>query len=380
MSAPTKQMNVPLVDLRARIASVEGPIHDAIDEVLKTCRFIMGPEVQGLESEIAALCKVGHGVGVSSGTDAILVALMGLGVGPGDEVITTPMTFFASAGAVVRLGAKPVFADIDPRTYNLDPGLAAERVGKATKAIEVVHLFGQCAETAPLVDAANEVGASVIEDAAQAIGATRDGVPAGALTRAGCFSFFPTKNLGAFGDGGMVVTDDEEFADRVRVLRVHGARPKYHHEVVGANLRLDAIQAAVLRVMLPRLEEWNRKRLANADRYDELLHSAGLVDRELITLPWREPECGHIFHQYVIRARDRDNLREHLRANNVGNEVYYPTPLHLQPCFADLGYKAGDFPVSERASREVLALPIFPELTTEQQDYVVETIAGFYTD
>lgn len=379
MNTSGDQMSVPLVDLRARIDSVEGPIRDAINGVLETCRFIMGPEVEGLESEIADLCKVGHGIGVSSGTDAILVALMGLGVGPGDEVITTPMTFFASAGAVVRLGAKPVFADIDPRSFNLDPNLAAERVCDATKVIEVVHLFGQCADTQPLNEAASRVGASVIEDAAQAIGASRGGVPAGALSRAGCFSFFPTKNLGALGDGGMVVSDDDDFADRCRVLRVHGARPKYHHEVVGANLRLDALQAAVLRVMLPHLEGWNAKRLANADRYDELLKAAGLVDREAITLPWRDPDCAHIFHQYVIRARDRDGLRQHLQSRNVGNEVYYPTPLHLQPCFADLGYKAGDFPEAERASREVVALPIFPELTTAQQDYVVDSIAGFFT-
>lgn len=369
---------IPIVDLKARYQAAEEPIRKAIDRVLESGHFILGPEVQALERDIAALCQVRHGIGVSSGTDALLVTMMALSVGPGDEVITTPMSFFASVGSIVRLGARPVFADIDPRTYNLSPDGAAERVGPATKAIEVVHLFGQCAVMAPVIEAAGRVGAAVIEDAAQAIGAARDGVPAGAMGRAGCFSFFPTKNLGAFGDGGMVVTDDDELADRMRVLRVHGARPKYHHGLVGGNMRLDAIQAAVLNAMFPLLEGWNAQRRANADRYDALLDQAGLVERELITPPWRDPDCTHIFHHYVVRARDRDALRDSLGAQGVGTEVYYPLPLHLQPSLGDLGYKEGDFPEAERAAREVLALPVYPELTPEQQERVVEALVSFY--
>jgi dTDP-4-amino-4,6-dideoxygalactose transaminase len=369
---------IPIVDIKARVEAAGGPIREAIERVLRSGTFILGPEVQSLEHDIAALCGVRHAIGVSSGTDALLVAMMALGVGPGDEVVTTPMSFFASVGAIVRLGAKPVFADIDPRTFNLSPDGAAERIGPATRAVEVVHLFGQCAVTVPVVEAAARVGAAVIEDAAQAIGAARGGVPAGRLGRAACFSFFPTKNLGAFGDAGMVVTDDEQLADRMRVLRVHGARPKYHHGLVGGNMRLDAIQAAILSAMLPLLDGWNARRRANADRYDALLGQAGLVERELVTPPWRDPDCSHIFHHYVIRARDRDALRDHLGARGVGTEVYYPLPLHLQPCLKDLGHREGDFPEAERAAREVLALPVYPELTAAQQDRVVDGLVSFY--
>jgi dTDP-4-amino-4,6-dideoxygalactose transaminase len=369
---------IPLVDLGARLRSVDGPVRQAMDRVLASGRFILGPEVEALESEIATFCGVGHGVGLSSGSDALLATMMALGLGPGDEVITTPMSFFASVGAILRLGAKPVFADIDPRTFNLRADLAAEKITEATKAIEVVHLFGQCAETAPLVEAASWVGASVIEDAAQSIGATRGGLAAGSLGRVGCFSFFPTKNLGCLGDGGMAVTNDAELADRMRLLRGHGARPKYHHIVVGANLRLDALQAAILRAMLPSLEGWSEARRSNADRYDAMLADSGLVDRGVVTPPWRDPTCSHVFHHYVIRAKDRDELRGHLSEQGVSTEVYYPLPLHLQPCLADLGYREGDLPEAELAAREVLALPVYPELKIEQQERVVEAIGMFY--
>ncbi len=374
------QNQIPSVDLKARFAAVEEPVREAIDRVLTSGRYILGPEVSELESEIAARCGLGHAVGVSSGTDALLAVMMALGVGPGHDVITSPMSFFASAGAIVRLGARPVFVDIDPRTFNLRADLAAEKIGKATKAIEVVHLFGQPAEVAPLLGPAHEVGASVIEDAAQAIGATRGSRAAGGLGRAGCFSFFPTKNLGALGDGGMVVTGDAELAERVRAIRVHGAKPKYHHSLVGGNFRLDALQAAALRAMLPALDGWNGRRQAHADRYDALFESSGLIDRERVTPPWRDPACTHVFHHYVIRAERRDELRAHLAGEGIGTEVYYPLPLHLQPCLAELGYREGDFPEAERAAGEVLALPVYPELTESQQDRVVEAIVDFYRE
>jgi dTDP-4-amino-4,6-dideoxygalactose transaminase len=370
--------HVPIIDMRARLDPIRAELGKAFERVLDSGQFILGPEVEALEQAVASLCRAKAAIGVSSGTDAILAVMMALGIGPGDEVVTTPFSFFATVGAIVRLGARPVFADIDPRTFNLSAGLAADRVGPRTKAVEVVHLFGQCAEVAPVAEAASRVGARIVEDAAQAIGAMRDGTPAGALGSAGCFSFFPTKNLGAIGDGGMVVTSDKDLGERVRLIRVHGARPKYHHQILGANMRLDALQAALLRVMLPRLSDWTRGRQVNAARYDTLIREAGLVDREAVVLPYRDPACEHIYHQYVVRARDRDRLRGHLERAGIGSEVYYPLPLHLQPCLAALGHRDGDFPEAERAAREVLALPIYPELGSAQQERVVSAIAGFY--
>lgn len=370
---------VPLVDMAGHLAPLREELRAAFDRVVSSGHFILGPEVAALEAEVAVLSGARFGVGVSSGTDAILAALWALGVGEGDEVVTTPFSFFATVGSIVRLGAKPVFADIDPATFNLDGALAAERVTGRARAVEVVHLFGQCAAVTEVSEAARRVGAALVEDAAQAIGAERDGVRAGSLGLAGCFSFFPTKNLGGLGDGGMVVTSDEALADRMRLVRAHGARPKYHHPVLGGNLRLDALHAALLRTMLPCLDEWTAARQRNAARYDALLRDAGLVDRELVTPPARDPGCRHVFNQYVVRARDRDGLKAHLAAARVGCEVYYPEPLHLQPCLAFLGHREGDFPEAERAAREALALPVAPELAEAGQERVVAELVRFYS-
>lgn len=371
--------DIPMADLGARLRPLEGELVEAMTGVLRSGRFILGPEVQQLEAEVATLCRTSHGIGVSSGTDALLIALMALDVGPGDEVVTTPLSFFASVGAILRLGARPVLADIDPVTFNLDPEAAAAKITAKTRAVEVVHLFGQCADLGPLRTPADGVGAVLLEDAAQAIGASRDGVPAGGLGQLGCFSFFPTKNLGALGDGGMVVTSDEELAVRLRVLRAHGARPKYHHHLVGGNFRLDALQAALLRVMLPRLEAWNGARRANADRYDRLLTDAGLVERGLITPPPRDPACVHVFHHYVVRVPERrDELQDHLKRQGIATAVYYPLCFHQQPVLRDLGVIEGELPEAERATREVLALPVFPELSRSQQQRVVEEIGRFF--
>jgi len=364
-------VNVPLLDLRAQFASIEREVRAAMDRVLETQRFIGGPEVEGLEHEIAAYCGTRHAIGVSSGTDAILGALMALGIGPGDEVIVPPFTFFATAGCVVRLGGKPVFADIEPRTFNIDPSKVERAVTKRTRAIMPVHLFGQCADVDPIVEIGERHGVPVIEDAAQALGATYKGRRAGSLARLGCFSFFPSKNLGAFGDGGIVTTDDDALAAKLRVLRDHGQKPKYHYRFVGGNFRLDALQAAVLRVKLTHLEAWHEARRRNAGRYDSLLAGSA------VTTPWIAPHNRTIYNQYVIRHPDRDGLRQHLSDRGVGTEVYYPVSLHLQECFADLGHRDGDFPESERAQREVLALPVYPELTEEQIGHVAECIAQY---
>ena len=368
-------MKVPLLDLKGQYATIRTETEAAIHRVVESQMFILGPEVKAFEEEIARFCTTRHALGVSSGTDALLVALMAAGVEPGDEVVTTPFSFFATAGVVARLQARPVFVDIDPATFNIDPAAAAAAITDRTRAIIPVHLFGRCADTARMVEAAAGKGIAVVEDAAQAIGAfDRDGNQAGALGTFGCFSFFPSKNLGAFGDAGLVTVQDDALAHRVEILRVHGGEPKYHHHVVGGNFRIDALQAAVLRIKLRRLPEWTAARRRNADRYRELFAAAGLGDR--IVLPDDEP--GHIYNQFVIRAPDRDALRQWLGENGVGTEVYYPIPLHMQACFAGLGYGAGAFPHAEAAAREVLALPIFPELTAEQLEYVVRTIAGFY--
>lgn len=364
---------VPLLDLKAQFVTIEDEIRAAMDRVLASQYFIMGPEVEALEREVAAYSQCAYGIGVSSGTDALLVALMALEIGPGDEVITTPYTFFATAGCIARLGAKPVFVDIAPRTYNIDPAQIEAAVTPRTKAIMPVHLFGQMADMAPIMALAERHNLAVIEDAAQAIGAEYKGRRAGSIGHLGCFSFFPSKNLGGFGDGGMVVSNDPALADRVKLLRGHGARPKYHHQVVGGNFRLDAIQAAVLRVKLRHLDEWTAGRQHNAACYRELFAAAGLAGVELP----RENGAGrHIYNQFVIRLKQRDSLIAHLKARQIGHEVYYPAPMHLQACFAELGHRAGDFPESEAAAQETVAIPIYPELTAAQQQVVVNAIAG----
>ena len=353
--------SVPLLDLGAQNRPLRAEIMEAIARVVDGGKFILGPEVERFEAAVGAAIGAKHVIGVSSGTDALLVALMALDVGRDHTVITTPFSFFATAGAISRLGARPVFVDIDPATFNLDPVAAAAAVDRTTKAIIPVHLFGRAADKP-------DTTVPVLEDAAQSIGASK-------LTGlAGCLSFFPSKNLGAFGDGGAVYTNDAQFADRVSLLRTHGGRPKYYHQVIGGNFRLDALQAAVLMVKLPHLAGWTAARRANADRY-RALFAASKVPAELI-LPSDAP--GHIYNQFTVRAPRRDALRAHLTSAGIGTEIYYPVPFHVQPCFADLGYKPGAFPHSERAAAEALALPIYPELTEAQQAYVVGKIAEFY--
>ncbi len=381
---------VPLLDLRAQFAGLREEILATLAAVAEDQHFIMGPRVADFEAALAEYCRVRRAVGVSSGTDAILVALMALGVGQGHEVITTPYTFFATAGSVARLGAIPKFVDVEPLTLNLDAAQVEAGITSRTKALLPVHLFGQMADMTALEGIARSRGLPVIEDAAQAIGAEREGCRAGSVGDCGCFSFFPSKNLGCFGDGGAVTTSYEELADRLELLRNHGAKPKYYHTLIGGNFRLDALQAAVLWVKLPHLDAWTQGRQQNAARYRSLFTAAGLaatptgeegqpgLDSYPVVLPYEVPGCRHVYNQFVIRARRRDELIAHLRANGIGCEVYYPLPLHLQPCFAYLGYKAGDFPEAEAAARETLALPIYPELTAEQQERVVSVIAEFY--
>jgi dTDP-4-amino-4,6-dideoxygalactose transaminase len=366
---------IPLLDLQAQYATIRGEIRAAIDGVCDSQHFILGPEVEALEKEVGAFCQAGQAIGVSSGTDALLVALMAAGVATGDEVITTTFSFFATAGVIARLGARPVFVDIEPNGYNLDSAAIESKLTPRTKAIIPVHLFGHCAQMDPLLDAVAGREVSIIEDAAQAIGAKDNGNRfAGTMGSLGCFSFFPSKNLGAFGDAGMVVTQDPEIAAAVRVLRVHGGKPKYHHGVIGGNFRLDALQAAVLRVKLKYLSGWTEARRRNAARYRKYFSEAGLIEE--IALP--EDSAGHIYNQFVIRCARRDQLQNYLKTRGVGTEVYYPIPLHLQKCFANLGYKEGDFPRAEAAAREVLALPIYPELSEQQQHYIVDEIKAFY--
>ena len=368
-------MKVPLLDLTAQYASIRDEIDTAMAEVVTSQRFILGAAVEACEDAIARYVGSHHAIGVSSGTDALLVALMAEGIGPGDEVVTTPYSFFATAGVIARVGATPVFADIDPVTLNLDPARVADSVTKRTRAVIPVHLFGQMAEMAPIMEIARSRGLAVIEDAAQAIGAEHGGRRAGSIGDYGCFSFFPSKNLGCFGDGGMVVTNDAARADRVRALRVHGEDVKYHHRIVGGNFRLDALQAAVIRAKLPHLDGWIDARRANAVLYSRLL--GDLADREpsLLTLPGIVTD-RHVFNQYVVRVTDRDRVREELAAAGIGTAVYYPRPLHLQECLAVLGYRRGDLPESERAADRAMALPIYPELTTGQIRTVADALRG----
>jgi dTDP-4-amino-4,6-dideoxygalactose transaminase len=368
-------MKVALLDLKPQFAAIEAEVRAAIDRVLASQHFILGPEVAAFEEEIARFCEVSHAIGVSSGSDALLLALMALDVGPDDEVITTPFSFFATAGAIVRLGARPVFVDVEPDTLNIDPAAAVRAIGPRTRAILPVHLFGRCATLDPLIDAVAGTDIAVIEDAAQAIGARDDSDrSAGSVGEIGCFSFFPTKNLGGFGDGGLVTTRDAELAQRMRIQRVHGMEPRYFHRFVGGNFRLDALQAAVLRVKLRHLPAWTEARRRNADGYRALFQEAGLLEH--IALPEDVP--GHIYNQFVIRAPERDALRAHLTDRGIGTEIYYPLPLHLQSCFADLGYGPGDMPVAEQAARDVLALPIYPELDPAALRVTVEAIRAFY--
>ncbi len=375
-------MNVPLLDLKAQYPGIKNEVLAAAEEIFESQQFILGPRVEKLEKEIAEYCASRFSVGVSSGSDALLICLMAVGIGSGDRVLTTPYTFFATAGAIARTGAIPVFADIDKDTYNLsfaDARRVMEALDEAkrssVKAVIPVHLYGQCAEMDPLLALAREYRMTVIEDAAQAIGAEYRGRRAGAMGDFGCFSFFPSKNLGAFGDGGIVTIQSEALFERLRILRGHGAHPKYVHHLVGGNFRLDALQAAIVSIKLPHLDRWTEARRRNAQRYRRLFAAAGLEDR--IRLPV-DCQDRHIYNQFVIAVDGgRDELKKALAAAGVGSEVYYPIPLHLQECFAYLGYKPGDFPVAEEAARRTLALPVYPELSESQQHYVVETIAGF---
>jgi len=363
-------MNVAFLDLKRQYASIKEELDQAVFDVLAHAKFIMGPEVKTFEEKVAEYCETKSAVGVASGTDALLLSLRACGVGPGDEVITTGFSFFATAGVITRLGATPVYVDIDPDTYNIDPGQIEKKITSKTKAIMPVHLYGQCADMDPIMEIAKRHNLKVVEDAAQAIGSKYKGKKAGSLGHFGCFSFFPSKNLGAAGDGGMVVTNDPEMADLLRMLRVHGAKPKYYHSIVGYNSRLDTIQAAILGVKLKYLDGWTQKRREHAQVYDDAFKDSS------ITTPKEENFNYHIYHQYTIAVKNRDKLREVLKENQIGHDVYYPVPLHLQECYKSLGYKEGDLPVIEAKSREVVSIPIYPELTADEQNYVIQTIKG----
>jgi dTDP-4-amino-4,6-dideoxygalactose transaminase len=380
-------MRVPLLDLKAQYASIKAEIDQAVQEVFQSQHFILGPKVAECEAAIARYSNCAFAVGVSSGTDALLAALMAEGIGPGDEVITTPFTFFATAGSIARLGAKPVFVDIDPATYNLAAAQIAAKVTPNTRAILPVHLYGQMAEMGPIMEIARQHRLVVIEDAAQAIGAEDNGRRAGSIGLYGCFSFFPSKNLGGAGDGGMVVTHDAARAERIACLRVHGSKDKYYHKWIGGNFRLHALQAAVITVKLRSLDKWTQARQNNARRYEALFRKSGL--RLVTSREYRGGECGncvglpvvetgrHIFNQFVIRAPRRNELKAWLKEAGIDTEIYYPLPLHLQECFRYLGHRRGDFPESERAAEETLALPVYPELTDAQAGHVVSSIAKF---
>jgi dTDP-4-amino-4,6-dideoxygalactose transaminase len=370
-------MNVPLLDLKAQYQSIRKEVDAAVAEVFASQYFILGPQVKACEEAIARYSYCAHAVGVASGTDALLLALMAEGIGPGDEVITSPYTFFATAGSVARLGARPVFVDIDPSTFNLDVKRLEAAVTPRTKAIIPVHLYGQMADMDPIMELAGRRGLVVIEDACQSIGAEYKGRRAGSIGTYGCFSFFPSKNLGGAGDGGAMTTQDKVRADRLFMLRVHGMEPKYYHQIIGGNFRLDALQAAVVNVKMKYLDGWTAQRQANAALYDRLLTESGVVAPDRVQLP-QVVANRHVFNQYVLRVPRRDELRAFLQARQIGVEVYYPVPLHLQACFAYLGQREGSFPESEKAARETLALPVYPELTEAQVAWVVESIAAFF--
>jgi dTDP-4-amino-4,6-dideoxygalactose transaminase len=376
MTTPSPGMQVPLLDLKPQHAHLREELRAALDHILDSQQFVLGEEVRLLETELARYSATRHAVGCASGSDALLLALMALDIKAGDEVITTPFSFFATASAIARTGATPVFVDIDPRTYNLDPSLVEAAVTPRTRAIMPVHLYGQCAAMDSLREIAARHALPIIEDAAQAIGAEDAGRRAGSLGRIGCFSFYPTKNLGAAGDAGLLTTDDDALAERLRRLRVHGGATEYLHTEIGLNSRLDALQAAVLRVKLPHLDGWSQARRERAETYSLLLTQARLPFN--LHAPFIREHVRHIFHQYVVRVPEhRDALVEHLKAHGVGVKIYYPVPLHMQECFRYLGYEPGALPEAERAARETLALPIYPELRLEQQQYVVDVLGRF---
>lgn len=384
--------SVPLLDLKAQYAGLREDVEATMREVCDSQWFVMGPKVVELEERVAEYSQAQYGIGVSSGTDALLVALMALDIGPGDEVITTTFSFFATGGVVSRLGARPIYCDIEPDTYNLDPQsvrdfidnkctfedgrLINNETGGHVRVVIPVHLFGQTADMAAIKSLADDYGLKIVEDAAQAIGSEDEsGRRAGSIGDIGCFSFFPSKNLGAFGDGGMCVTNDAELAEKLRILRLHGGKPKYYHAIVGGNFRLDALQAAVLLVKLQHLDDWSSARADNAARYVELF--SGLEDH--VTVPTVRDNVRHIYNQFTLRVHDRDGLRAHLSERKIGTEIYYPVPLHLQECFADLGYAEGDCPQAEVAANSVLSVPIYPELTAAQQEYVFRACTEFYS-
>jgi dTDP-4-amino-4,6-dideoxygalactose transaminase len=392
-ASPTPRRQVPLLDLKVQYRQFKAELLPILERICESQYFILGPETTALEAAIARYSGAAHGIGVSSGTDALLLALMGLDIGAGDEVITSPYTFFATGGTIARSGARPVYVDIDPATYNLSAaavqrfiderciagsdGLVHRATGGRVKALLPVHLYGQCADMRPLLAIARRYALKVVEDAAQAIGAEYlGGARAGSMGEVGCFSFFPSKNLGAFGDAGLCTAQDDELAERLRVLRVHGGKPKYYHALIGGNFRIDELQSAVLNVKLRYLDGWTAGRQRNAGHYRELFAAAGLAGT--VTLPHAVPGCRHIYNQFVIRAPERDRLKQHLTDHGVGTEIYYPVPLHLQQCFAYLGGRPGDFPESERAARETLALPVYAELERGQLEYVVDAIRRFY--
>ena len=384
-------MQVPLLDLKSQYARIREEVQQEINEVLDSQNFILGPKVEAFERAIAVYLNVRYAIGCSSGTDALLLSLMAIGIAPGDLVITTPYTFFATTGSVSRLGAKPLFVDIDPFSYTMSPDLIEKKIltmkrneRKRLKAIIPVHLYGQCADMKSILALARKYGLKVVEDAAQALGASCYGRKAGTMGDLGCFSFFPSKNLGGYGEGGLVATDKGALSEKVQMLRVHGSKKRYHHQIIGYNARMDAIQGAVLKVKLQYLDAWNEARRICAERYRDLFLASGLGEDEglkkgFITLPSVSKGNYHIYHQFIIRAKRRNHLRKFLNENGIGCEIYYPIPLHLQECYKDLGYQKGAFPESEKAARETLALPIYPELRPEQQEYVVDKIREFYT-
>ena len=387
-------MQVPLLDLKAQYAGIREEVRSAVDRVLESQRFILGPQVEALEKEIAAFCGAAHAVGLASGTDALLLSLKAAGVGPDSAVVTVPYTFFATAGAIVNLGARPLFVDIEEAGFNMDPAclssflqeecsfnlttrrLVHKASSREVRAILPVHLYGQCADMREILEIADRYGLPVVEDSCQALGATYGGRGAGTMGAGGCISFFPSKNLGGAGDGGMVVTNDGEIAARVRLLRTHGGARRYYHSVVGYNSRLDELQAAILRVKLAHLAGWNEGRRRNAAAYEADFSAAGLTPH--VTAPPVLPDRDHIYHQYVVRCQRRDELKAHLTAKGIGTEIYYPVSLHQQECFGYLGYRPSDFPHSRKAAQETLALPVYAELSAEQRSYVVSSIAEFY--
>jgi dTDP-4-amino-4,6-dideoxygalactose transaminase len=369
-------MNVPLLDLKAQFQPLRAELMAAIQTVCDEQGFVLGPRIVAFEEAMAKYVGARYAIGCASGSDALLLSLMAMGVGQRDEVITVPFTFFATAGAVSRLGAKPVFIDIQQDTLNLDPALIERAITPRTKAIIPVHLFGQCADMAAINRIAKAKGIPVIEDACQAIGAAQNNKRSGVLGDTACFSFFPSKNLGGFGDGGMITTNDQALADSLSMLRVHGSRVRYLHEVIGINSRLDAIQAVVLHIKLKYLDQWAEGRRRNAATYDRLFTQAGLLDH--VTLPVVHPGNFHVYNQYTIRASKRDDLRNYLKDKGIGSEIYYPLPMHLQNCYKDLGHTKGSFPISEQAAEQVLSLPIYAELAESQLTYVVDSIAEFY--